>query len=145
VGNNAAYGVLFTENREFMFSTALLFDTNILPWDRLRLQIGPELNAAWLATGQKTDVFAVALGATARYDIIRSIGLTAFGSAFYSPGVITFGAAHNMYDFAAGAEVRLSGGLYLMGGYRWLKFTLVNQPDEKLGNELFAGIRWQLQ
>jgi|SRR5581483_6946898 YfaZ precursor len=145
VGNNVSYGALFTESREFIASAALLFDTELVPLDRLRLQVGPELNAAWLEAGQKTDVFAAALGASARYELIRRIGLSAFGSAFYSPGVLTLGSAHNMYDFTAGAEARLSGRLYLLGGYRWLKFTLVNQPDEKVANELFGGIRWQLQ
>ena len=50
-----------------------------------------------------------------------------------------------MYDFTAGAEARLSGRRYVMGGYRWLKFTLVNEPDEKVSNEVFAGVRWQLK
>jgi hypothetical protein len=35
---------------------------------------------------------------------------------------------------------RLTG----LAGYRWLKFTLVNEPDEKVSNELFAGLRWRL-
>jgi hypothetical protein len=32
-----------------------------------------------------------------------------------------------------------------LGGYRWLKFTLFDQPDEKVANELFAGVRWQFE
>ena len=50
-----------------------------------------------------------------------------------------------MYDFTAAAEARVAGNIFVEGGYRWLKFTLVNEPDEKLSNELFAGIRWQLK
>jgi hypothetical protein len=145
VGSNLDYGVLLTEPREFIGSAALMFDTDIVPLSRLRLQVGPELNLAWLNGAQKTDVFAAALGVSARYELLRRLGLSAFGSAFYSPGVLTFGNAHNMYDFTAGAEVRLSGRLYLLGGYRWLKFTLVNEPDDKVSNELFGGIRWQLE
>jgi hypothetical protein len=87
VAGNLDYGVLLTENREFVASAALMFDTNFVPLSRLRLQLGPQANLAWLATGSKTDVFALALGAGARYDLIRSLGLSAFGSAFYSPGV----------------------------------------------------------
>jgi hypothetical protein len=145
IGGSLDYGALLTESREFMASAALLFDTDIVPVSRLRFQIGPQLNLAWLDAPQKTDVFALAVGAAARYEILRRIGLSAFGSAYYSPGVLTFGSAHNMYDFTAGAEARLAGRLYLLGGYRWLKFTLVNQPDKKVANELFGGIRWQLQ
>jgi hypothetical protein len=144
-GGNLDYGVLLTENREFVASTALMFDTNFVPLPRLHLQLGPQANLAWLATGSKTDVFALALGAGARYELIRRLGLSAFGSAFYSPGVLTFGQAHNLYDFTAGAEVRLAGRLYGLAGYRWFKFTLVNEPDERLANEVFAGVRWQLE
>ena len=145
IGSNLDYGALLTENREFIASAALMFDTDIVPVSRLRLQIGPQFNLAWLDAPQKTDVSALALGASARYQLLRRIGLSAFGSAYYSPGVLTFGSAHNMYDFTAGAEARLAGRLYVLGGYRWLKFTLVNQPDEKVANELFGGIRWQLE
>lgn len=145
IGGNLDYGVLLTENREFVASAAWMFDTDIVPVPRLRLQIGPQADFAWLATGSKTQVFALAAGAGARYELIQRLGLSVFGSASYSPGVLTFGQAHNLYDFTAGAEIKLAGRLYALGGYRWFKFTLVNEPDEKLVNELFAGVRWQLE
>jgi hypothetical protein len=143
-GSNLDYGVLLTEDREFIGSAAWMFDTDIAPIPRLRLQVGPQASLAWLEAGTKTNVFALSAGAGARYEIIPRFGLSAFGSAFYSPGVLTFGSAHNMYDFTAGAEARLAGKFFVLGGYRWLKFTLVNEPDEKVANELFAGVRWQL-
>jgi hypothetical protein len=145
VGSNLDYGVLLTENREFIGSAALMFDADIVPVPGLRLQVGPQLSLAWLEAQEKTDVFAAAIGASARYEINRRFGLAAVGSAFYSPGVLTLGSAHNMYDFTAGAEARLGGRLFVLGGYRWLKFTLVNQPDERVANEVFAGVRWQLK
>jgi hypothetical protein len=60
------YGVLLTENREFVASAAWMFDTDIVPLSRLRLQWGPQADLAWLRTGNKTDVFALSLGASAR-------------------------------------------------------------------------------
>jgi hypothetical protein len=145
ISSNLDYGLLLTEDREFVGSAAWMVDTDIVPLSRFRLQIGPRADLAWLATGSKTQVFALSVGAAARYELIRRFGLSAFGSAYYSPGVLTFGSAHNMYDFTAGGEIRLVDRLYALAGYRWFKFTLVNQPDEKLSNELFAGVRWQLQ
>jgi hypothetical protein len=145
IGSNLDYGALLTESREFIASAALMFDTDIVPIPRLKLQVGPQLNLAWLNAQKKTDVFAAAIGASVRYELIPRFGLSAIGSAFYSPGVLTFGNAHNMYDFTAGAEARLGGRLYVLGGYRWLKFTLVGEPDEKVSNEVFAGVRWRLQ
>jgi hypothetical protein len=143
--NNLGYGVLLTENREFIASSALMFDTDLHILPRLTFQIGPQGYLARLATGQKTDVAAIALGANVRYELIRRMGLAVFGSGFYSPGVLTFGSAHNLYDFTAGAELRFIPRLVGIAGYRWLKFTLVNEPDERVANEVFAGLRWQLE
>jgi hypothetical protein len=137
------YGALLTENREFVGTAALMFNTDLDIVPRLRLGIGPQGYLARLAAAQKTDVFAVAIGANARYELIRRLGIAAFGSAFYSPGVLTFGNAHNLYDFTAGAEVRLTPSLVAMGGYRWFKFTLVGEPDERVANEVFAGLSWR--
>jgi len=139
------FGALITESREFDASGAWLFDTNFLPLSRLRLQVGPRVDLAWLETGTKTQVFALGLTVGARYELIERLGLSAFGSAAYSPGVLTFGSAHNLYDFTAGAEIKLGGRLYALAGYRWFKFTLVDEPDERLANEVFAGVRWQLE
>jgi YfaZ precursor len=145
IPSNLDYGFLLTEDREFDFSAAWLFDTDIVPLSRFRLQVGPRADLAWLKTGSKTQVFALSVGAAARYELIPRLGLSVFGSAYYSPGVLTSGPAHNLYDFTAGGEIRLFSRLYALGGYRWFKFTLINQPDEKLSNELFAGVRWQLE
>jgi hypothetical protein len=138
------YGLLLTEDNDIIASTALMFDTDLVQVPHLRLEIGPQAYLARLVAPQKTDVFALAAGANARYDIIPRLGLAVVGSAFYSPGVLTFGSAHNLYDFTAGVEVRVASRLTGWAGYRWLKYTLVNQPDIKVANEVFAGLRWQL-
>lgn len=137
------YGLLLSENRDIIASTALMFDTNLRVLPGMQLQIGPQAYLADLAAAQKTDVLALSLGANVRYEFIRRLGVAAFGSAFYSPGVITFGSAHNLYDFTAGAEIRLAPRLTALGGYRWLKFTTVNEPDVRVQNEVFVGLRWR--
>ena len=143
VSSNLDFGALITNDREFVASSAWLFDTD-LPVSRLRLQVGPRADLAWLATGTKTQVFALAIHAAARFVLIERLDLAIFGSGAYSPNVLTFGQAHNLYDFTAGGEIRLTGRLYALGGYRWYKYTLVNLPEEKLVNEVFAGVRWKL-
>lgn len=140
---NLVYGALLSESREFVGTAALMFDTDLNVVPRLRFGIGPQAYIARLAAAQKTDVFAVSIGANARYELIRRLGIAAFGSAFYSPGVLTFGNAHNLYDFTAGAEVRVTPSLIAMGGYRWFKFTLVGEPDDRVANEVFAGLSWR--
>ena len=121
-------------------------DLNIVPG--LQIGVGPQGYLALLNALNKTDVFAVAFGVDARYPLPfleRHWGIAAFGSAFYSPGVLTFGNAANVYDFTAGAEVRFTPRLAGRAGYRWLKFTLIGEPEDRVQNELFVGLRWQLQ
>jgi hypothetical protein len=139
------YGFFFTENRDIIGSAALMFHTNLHPIPRLTLEVGPQGYLALLAAQQKTDVFAVAMGASARYELIPRWGIAAFGSGFYSPGVLTFGSAHNLYDFTAGAEVRFMPRLTGLGGYRWLKFTTVGEPDVRVENEVFVGLKWRMR
>lgn len=138
------YGLLLSEDRDIIGSAALLFhtDLNIVP--RLTFEVGPKAYIALLNAVQKTDVAAVAFGGNARYELIRRWGIAAFGSAFYSPGVLTFGNAHNLYDFMAGGQVQFTPRLVGEAGYRWLKFTLVGEPNDRVGNELFAGLRWRM-
>ena len=139
------YGFLLSENRDIILSSALMFHTDLHLVPGLSIDIGPQGYLALLSAVNKTDVFAVAFGADARYMLLPRWGIAAFGSAFYSPGVLTFGSAHNLYDFTAGAQVQFTPRLAGLAGYRWLKFTTVNEPDVRVQNEVFAGLRWRMQ
>lgn len=138
------YGFLLSEDRDIIGSAALMFHTDLHIIPGLTIDVGPQGYLALLNALKKTDVFAAAFGIDARYLVLPRWGIAAFGSAFYSPGVLTFGNAHNLYDFTAGAEVRFTERLAGQAGYRWLKFTLVDEPNDRVANEVFAGLRWQL-
>jgi hypothetical protein len=139
------YGLLFSENNDIIASVAMMFGTDLDLVPRLQFRIGPQAYLARLVVTKKTDLFALAVGASARYELIRRLGVAVFGSGFYSPGVLTFGSVHNLYDFTAGGEIRFTSRLTGMAGYRWLKVTTINQPDIKVQNEVFAGLRWQFE
>ena len=136
------YGFLLSEDRDIIASAALMVPIDIHIAPRLTFEVGPQGYLADLNAVQKTDVFAIAPGANVRYEFVHRWGLAAFGSAFYSPGVLTFGNADNLYDFTAGGEMRFTRSLTGLAGYRWLKFTTVGEPNVRVGNELFAGLRW---
>lgn len=138
------YGLLLSENRDIIASAALMFRTNLNIIPHLTLEIGPQGYLARLSAQQKTDVMAVAFGANARYELLQRWRIAAFGSAFYSPGVLTFGSAHNLYDFTVGGEIGFTPRLRGLAGYRWLKFTTVGEPDVRVQNEVFAGLSWRL-
>jgi YfaZ precursor len=141
------YGALLATNRQFIASTALLFRTDLGMFSYVQLDVGPKAYLALLEnTGTaKNDVAAIALGASARVDLYPPWGVAVFGSFFYSPNVLTFGSANNIYDLAAGGEARLTSQVVALGGYRWLKFNLSGESNNRLSNELFVGIRWQFK
>jgi YfaZ precursor len=143
------YGLLITPEREIVASTALLFDTEffhrLIPIPRFRIQIGPKVYAAALNGNGKTNTLALALGGNVRFDIIPRIGLAAFGSAFYGPNVLDFGAGNSMYEFTAGGEVRVVSSLVGVAGYHWLRFSLANGPNDDVANQLFVGLRWDFR
>jgi YfaZ precursor len=139
------YGFLLSEKPDIIASTALMFHTNLNMVPRLTIDVGPQGYMAFLAGQHKTDVFAIAFGVSARYVLLPQWGIAAFGSAFYSPGVLTFGSAHNLYDFTAGAEIQFESKLTGLAGYRWLKFTAIDESDLRVQNELYVGLRWRLK
>ena len=139
------YGLLFSESNDIIASVALMFGTDLDLVPRLQFRIGPQAYLARLVAVRKTDLFALAVGASARYELIPRWGVAVFGSGFYSPGVVTFGTAHNLYDFTAGGEIRFTSRLDGMAGYRWLKVTTVGEPNIKVVNEVFAGLRWRFE
>src|SRR5690606_8286401 len=100
---------------------------------------------AALLSDENNDVFALALGVTARLDLVRSRGLAIVGSAFVSPDVLTFGSADNLTDFMARAEIELTDRLIGFAGYRWFELDLLMRQELRLQNELFAGVRWELR
>jgi hypothetical protein len=144
-GSDLDYGFLLTQNRNLIGSTALMFHTDLHIVPNLTIDVGPQGYLALLSDVNKTDIFAVAFGVNARYVLLPRWGISAFGSAFYSPTVLTFGQADNIYDFTAGADVRFTPRLSGLAGYRWFKITTIAEPDIVVQREVFAGLRWQLR
>jgi hypothetical protein len=137
------YGVFLGEDRDFVASAALLFGTD-LNLGPIQLQVGPQAYAALLQE-KNNDVFALAIGAQVRYELIRSRAIAIVGNAYWSPDVVTFGQANNLTDFMARAEMRLADRVTGFAGYRWFRLSLVDRPNKKLQNELFAGVNYQLK
>lgn len=137
------YAMFLSEDRDVVGSAALLFDTD-LDFGPLQVRLGPQGYGA-LLNEENEDVFAVAIGGTIRYDVIKSRGVAVVGSANWSPDILTFGSADNLTDFMARAEMRLSDRVIGFAGYRWFRLDLTNADRKTLQNEFFAGIHWELQ
>jgi hypothetical protein len=138
-------GFLITENRQFLATGALMFGTDITQVPGLAVRFGPKGYLGWLEGVGKTQIAAIAGGVSARYDVLPDQGVAVVMHAFFSPNILTFGVANNVYDFLAGAEYRADDRFTVLAGYRWLKITLSNQPDNKLLNEVYAGVRYRFK
>jgi hypothetical protein len=137
------YTLFLSEERDVVGSAALLLDSDLQlgPFD---FHFGPQAYVA-LLDEENEDVFALSLGLEARFNLVPSRGIAIVGSAFYSPDVLTFGAADNLTDFMARAEIRLNEQLVGFAGYRWFELDLLDRDERRLQNEVFAGVRWQLR
>lgn len=138
-----SYAIFLSEDRDFVGSGSLLFDTD-LDFGPLQFRVGPQAYAA-LLNEENEDVFALAISASVRYDIIRSRGVALVGSANWSPDILTFGTADNLTDFMARAEMRLSDRVIGFAGYRWFRLDLTDADRKTLQNEFFAGVNYRLQ
>jgi len=143
--SEVAYGLFLSEHRDFVGSAALLFGTELnFGFSPLEVKLGPQAYAAFLRD-ENNDVFSIAIGAQLRYVLVRERELAITGNAFYAPDILTFGSANRTTDFMVRAEIKLSSRVLGFGGYRWFNMDLVNQPTDKLQNQVFAGINWQLR
>lgn len=142
-GSRMFYALFLSEERDVVGSAGLLLGSNF-SFGALDIKFGPQAYAA-LLDEENEDVFAVSLGLEARLDLERRSGLAIVGSAYYSPDVLTFGSADNLRDFMARAEIRINDRLIGFAGYRWFELDLVDREQTDLQNEIFAGVRWQLE
>ena len=137
------YAVFLSEDRDIVGSAALFLGTD-LRFGGLQLRLGPQAYAA-LLDEENEDVFALAIGASVRFDVIPSRRIAVVGAANWSPDILTFGSADNLTDMMARAEIGLSDRVIAFGGYRWFRLDLTMRDRNTLQNELFAGINWQLR
>lgn len=139
------FGALVSVDRQFIGSSTLLLGTVYTPIPRFTLAFGPKAYLGILAGRGKTDVLGIGAGASARWDLIRAIGFGVFGNIYYVPNVLVFGSGHSVTDVSLGGEVNVTPRLVAVGGYRFLNFTLNDQPDDKVLDEVFIGLRWQFR
>jgi hypothetical protein len=142
-GSRMFYALFLSEDRDVVGSAGLLLGSD-LSFGGLDIKFGPQAYGA-LLDEENEDVFALAIGLEARLNLERRRGLAIVGSAFYSPDILTFGSADNLRDFMARAEIRLSDRLVGFAGYRWFELDLLMREKTELQNEIFAGVRWQLE
>lgn len=134
-------GLFVSEDRDVVGSAALLVPIDVPLGKRLSLQLGPQAYMALLSDEENSDVLALALGAELRFALLSERQIELVGSGYYSPDVITFGSADNLFDLEARIEARLTERAVGILGARWFELDLTTGDERTLQDELFLGVR----
>lgn len=135
-------GAFLGEERDIVLSAAKMYPVNL--GQHFDVTFGPQLYAA-LLNDENQDVMAVSIGAELRWFFDSNRRFAISGQAFYSPDILTFGAADNLVDLSARAEMQISDRLMAFGGMRWFEFDLnEGAGTQTLQEEVFFGVRYRM-
>ena len=134
-------GLFFSENRDFVASAHYYAHADRLGFRGLTILVGPVAYGAMLSR-DNSDVFAVALGAEARYELLRRPELTIVGRAAYAPDILTFGSGDNLWDIVVRAEMPITDRIVGFGGYRLFEVDLL-VGNEELEESIHLGLRYR--
>jgi hypothetical protein len=145
-GNNIeagqlGFGLFLNEDRDIVASANYYVEATRLRMNRLNILVGPVAYAALLSE-ENTDVFALGLGAEARYRLLRNPEVTIVGRAVYAPDILTFGSADNVWDVIARAEIPITNRVTGFGGFRLFEIDLVEGKTE-LEESIHFGLRYR--
>lgn len=135
------FGLFWNENRDFVANVSYYLEASRLRFDRLTLLAGPIAYAAMLNT-ENTDVFSLALGAEARFALLRRHDVDVVGRVAYAPDILTFGSADKLWDVTGRIELPLTDNVIGFGGYRLLEVDLLEGRNE-LEESLHLGFRYR--
>ncbi len=135
-------GAFLGEDRDVVLTAAMMFPVDLGRY--FDITFGPQLYAA-LLRDENEDVMAVSMGTEVRWFFDSSRRFAVAGQAFYSPDILTFGAADNVIDLSARAEFRVASEIIVFGGMRWFEFDLIDGGGERtLQEEVFFGVRYRM-
>jgi hypothetical protein len=135
------FGLFLNEERDIVASANYYVEASRLRMNRLNILVGPVAYAAMLSD-ENTDVFALGLGAEARYQLLRNPEVNIVGRAVYAPDILTFGSADNVWDVTARAEIPITDRVTGLGGFRLFEINLVEGKTE-LEESIHFGLRYR--
>jgi hypothetical protein len=134
------FGLFLNEERDIVASSNYYVEASRLRFNRLTILVGPVAYAALLSE-ENTDIFALGLGAEARFRLLRDPEVTIVGRAVYAPDILTFGSADNVWDVIGRAEIPITDRVTGFGGFRLFEIDLV-QGKTELEESVHLGLRY---
>lgn len=135
-------GGFLNEQRDIVGSAELLVEANRLRYNRFEISFGPKAYGVLLGD-EDQDVFSIAVGGEARFELLRRSNVDVVGRGWYAPDILTFGTGDRMYDVSGHIELPLTDRVIGLAGYRYFKVNGLTD-DTVLENSVFLGIRRDL-
>lgn len=135
------FGLFLNEERDIVASSNYYVEASRLRINRVSILVGPVAYAALLSE-ENTDVFALALGAEARFRLLRNPQVTIVGQAVYAPDILTFGSADRVWDVVGRAEIPITDRVTGFGGFRLFEIDLL-QGRTELEETVHLGLRYR--
>ncbi|HLU05170.1 MAG TPA: hypothetical protein VKZ91_01330 [Woeseiaceae bacterium] len=135
------FGLFLSEERDIVASANFYVEATRLRINRLSFMVGPVAYAALLGD-ENEDVFALALGAEARFRLLRNPRVDIVGQAVYAPDILTFGSADNVWDIVGRAEIPITDRVTGFGGFRLFEIDLL-QGTKELEETIHLGLRYR--
>lgn len=135
------FGLFLSEERDIVASANYYVEATRLRINRLSFMVGPVAYAALLGD-ENEDVFALALGAEARFRLLRNPRVDIVGQAVYAPDILTFGSADNVWDVVGRAEIPITDRVTGFGGFRLFEIDLL-QGTKELEETIHLGLRYR--
>jgi hypothetical protein len=135
------FGLFLSEERDIVASANYYVEATRLRINRLSFMVGPVAYAALLGD-ENQDVFALGLGAEARFRLLRNPRVDIVGQAVYAPDILTFGSADNVWDIVGRAEIPITDRVTGFGGFRLFEIDLLEGTRE-LEETVHLGLRYR--
>lgn len=141
VAGEVGFGVFLNEDRDLILSGEYFVEADRLGGRRLVIKGGPVAYGAMLGE-ENMDVFSIALGVEARFELLRRQEVFVVARFAYAPDVLTFGTADNLTDFTGRIEAALTDRVAGFVGYRLFEFDLL-EGEREVEDSLHLGIRYE--
>jgi hypothetical protein len=141
-GADIGFGLFYTEDSDYLATAeVMVVGSSISQRQDLEFGVGIKGYAGALDEPDE-NIYALALGAQARYVLPSSIPMGIVLEGFYAPGITSFGETERMREASLRYEIQVVPNTLGYVGYRMMKAEIKDYEDDvDLDENFHVGIR----
>ncbi|MDH5424765.1 MAG: YfaZ family protein [Gammaproteobacteria bacterium] len=141
-GSDVAWGYLFNENEDKMFTGSLLVSGNGAG-DARALQFGVGVKIFLADVGGVADVQGggLGIGGLIRYVFPSATPVAVLVEAYAVPAITSFGDTSNFFESRFALELEVSPSARAYVGYKWVNFDDDANNEYEIDNTAHVGVR----